>query len=143
MKEPLFPEGRLGRVTPSGTSIVLSFHNEYPCCYLHGMPRKARLDAPGALHHIIVGGSSGAGYFATTVIGIILYSDYTPPRPLQKTEVDIQAIEDDIVRMLAEVTGRRPQVDSKCRNLQHSADILRRGEAILELWIKNLKSINK
>src|SRR5512145_3144335 len=40
----------------SGTSIGLSFDNEYPSCYLHGMPRKARLDAPGALHHIVVRG---------------------------------------------------------------------------------------
>lgn len=31
---------------------------------------------------------------------------YTPPRPLEKIEMDIRAIEGDIVRMLAEVTGR-------------------------------------
>jgi type I restriction enzyme M protein len=29
----------------------------------------------------------------------------TPPRPLEKIEADIRAIEGDIVRMLAEVTG--------------------------------------
>ena len=30
---------------------------------------------------------------------------YTPPRPLEAIEADIRAIEQDIVRMLAEVTG--------------------------------------
>jgi len=40
----------------SVTFIVSSFDNEYPSCYLHGMPRKSRLDAPGALHHIVVRG---------------------------------------------------------------------------------------
>ena len=30
---------------------------------------------------------------------------YTPPRPLEEIETDIRAIETDIVRMLAEVTG--------------------------------------
>ena len=30
---------------------------------------------------------------------------YTPPRPLEEIEADIRAIEGDIVRMLAEVTG--------------------------------------
>jgi len=33
---------------------------------------------------------------------------YTAPRPLEEIEADIRAIETDIVRMLAEVTGRRP-----------------------------------
>jgi type I restriction enzyme M protein len=33
---------------------------------------------------------------------------YTPPRPLEEIEADIRAIEGDIVRMLAEVTGGRP-----------------------------------
>lgn len=32
---------------------------------------------------------------------------YTPPRPLEEIEADIRAIEGDIVRMLAEVTGAR------------------------------------
>jgi type I restriction enzyme M protein len=32
---------------------------------------------------------------------------YTPPRPLEEIETDIRAIEGDIVRMLAEVTGGR------------------------------------
>jgi type I restriction enzyme M protein len=31
---------------------------------------------------------------------------YTPPRPLEEIEADIRGIEQDIVRMLAEVTGR-------------------------------------
>ena len=31
---------------------------------------------------------------------------YTPPRPLEEIEADIRAIEQDILRMLAEVTGR-------------------------------------
>jgi type I restriction enzyme M protein len=30
---------------------------------------------------------------------------YTPPRPLEEIEADIRALESDIVRMLAEVTG--------------------------------------
>jgi type I restriction enzyme M protein len=30
---------------------------------------------------------------------------YTPPRPLEEIEQDIRAIEGDIVRMLAQVTG--------------------------------------
>ena len=30
---------------------------------------------------------------------------YTPPRPLEKIEADIRGIEQDILRMLAEVTG--------------------------------------
>jgi type I restriction enzyme M protein len=30
---------------------------------------------------------------------------YNPPRPLEEIEADIRAIESDIVRMLAEVTG--------------------------------------
>lgn len=30
---------------------------------------------------------------------------YTPPRPLEEIEADIRAIEGDILRMLAEVTG--------------------------------------
>ena len=30
---------------------------------------------------------------------------YKPPRPLEEIEADIRAIEGDIVRMLAEVTG--------------------------------------
>ena len=50
----LVQRDRLGNA--KGTSIGLSFDNEYPSCYLHGMPRKARLDAPGALHHIVVRG---------------------------------------------------------------------------------------
>ncbi len=33
---------------------------------------------------------------------------YTPPRPLEEIEADIRAIETDIVRMLAEVTGQAP-----------------------------------
>lgn len=33
---------------------------------------------------------------------------YTPPRPLEEIEADIRAIEGDIARMLAEVTGGRP-----------------------------------
>ncbi len=33
---------------------------------------------------------------------------YTPPRPLEEIEADIRAIERDIVRMLAEVTGAKP-----------------------------------
>jgi type I restriction enzyme M protein len=33
---------------------------------------------------------------------------YTPPRPLEEIEADIRAIEKDIVRMLAEVTGTKP-----------------------------------
>ncbi len=34
---------------------------------------------------------------------------YTPPRPLEEIEADIRAIERDIVRMLAELTGTRPE----------------------------------
>lgn len=30
---------------------------------------------------------------------------YTPPRPLEEIESDIRALERDIIRMLAEVTG--------------------------------------
>ena len=33
---------------------------------------------------------------------------YAPPRPLEEIEADIRAIESDIVRMLAEVTGSAP-----------------------------------
>jgi type I restriction enzyme M protein len=33
---------------------------------------------------------------------------YTPPRPLEEIEADIRAIEKDIMRMLAEVTGNTP-----------------------------------
>ena len=33
------------------------------------------------------------------------FYQYTPPRPLEEIEADIKAIESDIVRMLAEVTG--------------------------------------
>ena len=33
---------------------------------------------------------------------------YTPPRPLEAIEADIREIETDIMRMLAEVTGRPP-----------------------------------
>jgi type I restriction enzyme M protein len=33
---------------------------------------------------------------------------YTPPRPLEEIESDIRAIETDIMRMLAEVTGTKP-----------------------------------
>jgi type I restriction enzyme M protein len=32
---------------------------------------------------------------------------YTPPRPLEAIEADIRTIEQDILRMLAEVTGAR------------------------------------
>lgn len=32
---------------------------------------------------------------------------YTPPRPLEEIEADIRTIEQDIVRMLAEVTGAK------------------------------------
>jgi type I restriction enzyme M protein len=35
---------------------------------------------------------------------------YTPPRPLEEIETDIRAIESDILRMLAEVTGGRATV---------------------------------
>ncbi len=31
---------------------------------------------------------------------------YAPPRPLEEIDADIRVIEKDIVRMLAEVTGR-------------------------------------
>ena len=34
---------------------------------------------------------------------------YTPPRPLEEIEADIKALEKDIVRMLAEVTGTTPR----------------------------------
>jgi type I restriction enzyme M protein len=34
---------------------------------------------------------------------------YTPPRPLEEIEADIRAVEKDIVRMLAEVTGSTPE----------------------------------
>ncbi len=34
---------------------------------------------------------------------------YSPPRPLEEIEADIRAIEKDIVRMLAEVTGTKPE----------------------------------
>ena len=33
---------------------------------------------------------------------------YTPPRPLEAIEAEIREIETDIMRMLAEVTGRPP-----------------------------------
>jgi hypothetical protein len=33
---------------------------------------------------------------------------YKPPRPLEEIEADIRAIEADIVRMLAEITGSAP-----------------------------------
>ncbi len=33
------------------------------------------------------------------------FYEYTPPRPLEKIEADIQAIEKDIVSMLREVAG--------------------------------------
>jgi hypothetical protein len=39
-----------------GTSIGISLDRRYSCCCRHDMPRKARLDTPGALHHIVVGG---------------------------------------------------------------------------------------
>jgi type I restriction enzyme M protein len=35
------------------------------------------------------------------------FYQYTPPRPLEEIETDIRAIEKDIVRMLAAVTGGR------------------------------------
>jgi hypothetical protein len=38
------------------TFLVLLFEIKILLCYLNRMPRKARLDAPGALHHIIVRG---------------------------------------------------------------------------------------
>ena len=34
---------------------------------------------------------------------------YTPPRPLEEIEADIRGIEQDILRMLAEVTGAAAQ----------------------------------
>ncbi len=34
------------------------------------------------------------------------FYSYSPPRPLEEIEADIRAIEQDIVRMLGEVTGR-------------------------------------
>lgn len=33
---------------------------------------------------------------------------YTPPRPLEEIQTDIQALEKDIMRMLREVTGSSP-----------------------------------
>jgi type I restriction enzyme M protein len=38
---------------------------------------------------------------------------YTPPRPLEEIEADIRGIEQDILRMLAEVTGGSPASDSQ------------------------------
>jgi putative transposase len=38
------------------TYLVLSFKKRFLPCYLNLMSRKSRLDAPGALHHIIVRG---------------------------------------------------------------------------------------
>jgi len=38
---------------------------------------------------------------------------YTPPRPLEEIEADIKAIEKDIVRMLAEVTGGVPVAETQ------------------------------
>src|SRR5206468_682008 len=35
------------------------------------------------------------------------FYQYTPPRPLEEIEADIRGIEQDILRMLAEVTGGR------------------------------------
>ncbi len=37
------------------------------------------------------------------------FYEYTPPRPLEEIEADIKAVEKDIVRMLAEVTGSSPE----------------------------------
>ena len=37
------------------------------------------------------------------------FYEYVPPRPLEQIEADIRDIEKDIVRMLAEVTGTRPE----------------------------------
>ena len=34
---------------------------------------------------------------------------YTPPRPLEEIEADVREIEKDIVRMLAEITGTKPE----------------------------------
>lgn len=33
---------------------------------------------------------------------------YDPPRPLEAIEADIRAVEQDIMRMLADITGTRP-----------------------------------
>ena len=50
---------------------------------------------------------------------------YTPPRPLEEIEGEIRAIEQDILRMLAEVTGGPPlEADTRCRHLRKGADIL-------------------
>jgi hypothetical protein len=43
-----------GRVKAYGTFLVLLFDAGFFPCYLVFMPRKAGLDGPGALHHIIV-----------------------------------------------------------------------------------------
>ena len=61
---------------------------------------------------------------------------YTPPRPLEEIEADIRAIEQDILRMLAEVTGgpscqvsvgtcacKPANPSNKCRHLHVDADI--------------------
>lgn len=44
---------------------------------------------------------------------------YTPPRPLEEIEADIRAIEQDILRMLAEVTEG---AGSDARQRPYSAD---------------------
>ncbi|HEB89704.1 MAG TPA: SAM-dependent DNA methyltransferase [Deltaproteobacteria bacterium] len=48
---------------------------------------------------------------------------YRPPRPLEEIEADIRAIEGDLVRMLAEVTGDRQRNDARCRQMLESADV--------------------
>ena len=48
----------------------------------------------------------------------------SPPRPLEEIEADIRAIEKDIMRMLAEVTGGNGGAHSKRRQLHASADSL-------------------
>jgi REP element-mobilizing transposase RayT len=39
-----------------GTSIAILVYKEKKSCYADDMPRKARIDAPGALHHFIARG---------------------------------------------------------------------------------------
>jgi type I restriction enzyme M protein len=49
---------------------------------------------------------------------------YKPPRPLEEIQADIRAIEEDIVRMLAGVTGSDLGSQTKRRQIREIADVL-------------------
>jgi hypothetical protein len=73
----------------------------------------SKLDKAGLLFQVLERIDTTKGDVKNGEVGVVGYEinfnryfyRYTPPRPPEEIDADIRAIEGDIVRMLAEITG--------------------------------------